>query len=459
MPLRLYNTLTRKKEIFKPIKGKNVGIYTCGPTVYWYQHIGNLRSYVFPDILKKLLKAEGYKVKHVINITDVGHLTSDADIGEDKMEKAARKERKSAKEIANYYFKVFEKDFRKLNLLLPDVWPKATEHIKEQINLIKTLEKKGYTYTTDDGVYFNTSKFKDYGKLAMLKVEGLEAGKRTSMRQKKSKTDFALWKFSGEEKREQEWKSPWGIGFPGWHIECSAMSMKYLGKEFDIHTGGEDHIQIHHQNEIAQSEGATGKKFVNYWLHGAFLNFKGEKIGKSKGGLFTVSELEEKKFSPLDLKYFYLSAHYRRPLNFSLSALENSKKSLQRLREIISKLDKTGKKNKKNIDLAFGEFLGFLDDDLNVPRALSYMWEILRDNRLKDIDKYEIVLKIDKIFSLDLGKEEKITIPEKVKKLADLREKLRKQKEFEEADKIRQRINKLNYILEDTGRGYKIKKK
>jgi len=459
MKLKLYNTLTRKKEIFKPLKGKSVGIYTCGPTVYWYQHIGNLRSYVFPDILKRLLKVQGYKIKHVVNITDVGHLTSDADIGEDKMEKAVKKEKKSAKQIADYYFKTFEKDLKKINISMPDVWPKATEHIKEQIQMIKTLEKKGYTYKTDDGVYFNTEKFKDYGKLAKLKVEGLEAGKRTSMRQKKSKTDFALWKFSGEEKREQEWKSPWGVGFPGWHLECSAMSMKYLGKSFDIHTGGEDHIQIHHQNEIAQSEAATGKKFVNYWLHGAFLNFKGEKISKSKGGLFTLSELEKRKFSPLDLKYFYLSAHYRKPLNFTLEALENSKKSLQRLREIISKLDKTGKENIKNIDLAFNEFLGFLNDDLNVPRALSYMWEILRDDRLKGIDKYEIVLKIDNIFGLDLGKEEKIVVPEKVKKLADLREKLRKEKEWEDADKIRQKINKLNYVLEDTERGYKIKKK
>ena len=458
MKLKLYNTLTRKKEIFKPLKKGNVGIYTCGPTVYWYQHIGNLRSYVFPDILKKLLKTQGYKVKHVINITDVGHLTSDGDTGDDKMEKASKKEKKTPKQIANYYFKVFEKDLDEINVSMPYVWPKATEHIKEQIQMIKTLEKKGYTYKTDDGVYFDTSKFKDYGKLARLSVEGLEAGKRTSMRQKKSKTDFALWKFSGEEKRLQQWKSPWGVGFPGWHIECSAMSMKYLGKSFDIHTGGEDHIQIHHQNEIAQSEGATGKTFVKYWLHGAFLNFKGKKISKSKGGLLTLSELKDKKFLPLDLKYFYLSAHYRKPLNFTLEALENSKKSLQRLREIVSKLDKTGKENKKNIDLAFNEFLEFLNDDLNVPRALSYMWEILRDNRLKDIDKYEIVLKIDSIFGLDLGKEEKIVVPEKIKKLADLREKLRKEKEWERADEVRTKIKKLGFVVEDTGRGYKIKK-
>jgi len=459
--LRLYNTLSRKKEIFKPLnaKGKKVGIYTCGPTVYWYQHIGNLRSYVFPDILKKVLLSQGFKVKHIINVTDVGHLTSDADTGEDKIEEAAKKSGKSPKEIANYYLKVFKKDLEKINISMPDEWPKATEHIKEQIQLIKILEKKGYTYKTSDGVYFDTSKFKDYGELGKLNIEGLEAGKRTSMREKKNKTDFALWKFSGKEKRKQQWVSPWGIGFPGWHIECSAMSMKYLGENFDIHTGGEDHIQIHHQNEIAQSEASTGKKFVNYWLHGAFLTFKGEKISKSKRGLYTLSDLEKKGYSPLDIKYFYLSAHYRRQLNFTLTALENSKNSLQRLREIISKLDKTGKENKKNVELAFKQFIDFLNDDLNVPRGLSYMWEILRETRLKDIDKYRIVLKIDSIFGLDLGKEEKIVIPKKIKELAELRKKLRKEKKFLEGDEVREEIKNLGFLVEDIERGYKIKKK
>ena len=293
MVLKLFNTLGRKKQTFKPI-GKEVGMYSCGPTVYLYQHIGNLRSYIFADILKRVLLYNEFKVKHVINITDVGHLTSDADEGEDKIEKAAAREGKKAEDIANYYFKIFEEDLNKLNIISPDVWCKATEHIKEQIELIKKLEKRGYTYKTSDGIYFNTSKFKNYGKLALLNSEGLEAGKRISVGEKKNKTDFALWKFSEKPgKRQQEWNSPWGIGFPGWHIECSAMSSKYLGEQFDIHMGGEDHIPIHHTNEIAQSECAFGKKpWVNFWMHGAFLTSKGEKVSKSKGGLFTISELK-----------------------------------------------------------------------------------------------------------------------------------------------------------------------
>ena len=462
MPLKLYNTLTRKKEVFKSLKDKEVGIYTCGPTVYWYQHIGNLRSYVFPDILKRLLKTQGYRVRHIINVTDVGHLTSDADSGEDKIEKAAKKQGKTAKEISDYYLNILKQDFKKINVSEPDSWPKASEHIKEQILLIKKLEKKGYTYKTSDGIYFNTSMLKDYGKLARLNIKGLQAGKRISLglEEKKNKTDFALWKFSEKPGiRQQEWESPWGLGFPGWHIECSAMSMKYLGECFDIHTGGEDHISVHHTNEIAQSEGATGKKFVNYWLHGAFLTFKGEKVSKSKGGLFTLSELEEKSYSPLDIKYFYLSAHYRKPLEFSLQALDYAKNSLKRLREIISKLDKEKKTNKKNIELAKKQFFEFLNEDLNVPRALSYMWEILRDNKLNDSEKYDLVLEFDKIFGLDLDKEEKIEIKKQIKDLIKEREKLRKEKKFSEADKIREKIYKLGFVIEDTNKGFVVKKK
>ncbi|MBU2104420.1 MAG: class I tRNA ligase family protein, partial [Nanoarchaeota archaeon] len=272
MNLKLYNTLARKKEIFKPIKNEEVCMYTCGPTVYWYQHIGNLKAYIFADILKRTLKFNDYKVKHVINVTDVGHLTSDSDEGEDKIERAAAKEGKTAQEIAKFYFDLFLKDLKKLNIQEPAIWCKATEHIKEQIALIKKLEEKGFVYRTSDGIYFDTSKFKNYGKLAKLDIKGLKAGQRTNMREKKNKTDFALWKFSENPgKRQQEWNSPWGIGFPGWHLECSAMSMKYLGETFDIHTGGVDHIPIHHTNEIAQSESATGKRFVNYWMHENFL--------------------------------------------------------------------------------------------------------------------------------------------------------------------------------------------
>ena len=284
MPLKLYNTLTRKEEIFKPLKKGHGGIYECGPTVYWYQHIGNLRRYIFGDVLTRVLKYNGYKIKRVMNVTDVGHLTSDSDTGEDKIEKAARREKKTAKQISNYYLRVFKDDLKKLNIIEPNVWSKATEHIKEQIELIKKLEKKGYTYKTNDGIYFDTSKLKDYGKLARLNIKDLKAGKRIKVGEKRNKTDFALWKFSSKPGvRQQEWKSPWGVGFPGWHIECSAMSMKYLGEHFDIHTGGIDHIPVHHINEIAQSEAATGKKFVNYWIHGGWLLFKGDKMAKSRG--------------------------------------------------------------------------------------------------------------------------------------------------------------------------------
>jgi len=461
MVLKLYNTLTRKKEVFKPLKGKNVGVYTCGPTVYWYQHIGNLRSYVFPDILKRVLKIEGYKVKHVINITDVGHLTSDADEGEDKMEKAAKKEGKSAKDISNYYFNVFKEDLNKINVLSPDYWTKATEHIKEQIELIKKLENKGYTYETSDGIYFDTSKFPRYEDLARLDVKGLKAGKRIDVGEKKNKTDFALWKFSSsdsEGKRQQEWDSPWGVGFPGWHIECSAMSMKYLGDSFDIHTGGIDHIPIHHTNEIAQSEAATGKPFVKYWLHGEWLTHKGEKISKSKGGLYTLSELEKEGYSALDLRYFFLSAHYRKQIDFSLHSLDYAKNSLNRLKGIISKLDKTKKANNKSVNSAFKQFMTYFEDDLNAPRALSYMWEILRDDRLGDSEKYELVLRFDEIFGLDLEKEEKIKIPKEISELIKKRERARKEKDFVTADKIRDKINKAGFVVEDSGKDFVVKK-
>jgi cysteinyl-tRNA synthetase len=460
MSLKLYNTLTRKKEIFKPVKEGKVGMYSCGPTVYWYQHIGNLRTYIFSDILKRVLIYNGYKVNHVINVTDVGHLTSDADSGEDKMEKEALKEGKNAQDIANYYLKIFREDLKKVNIEEPSVWCKATEHIKEQIALVKKLEEKGYTYKTEDGIYFDTSKFKDYGKLAKLNIEGLEAGKRIGMGDKKNKTDFALWKFSEKKGlRQQEWESPFGLGFPGWHIECSAMSMKYLGEHFDIHTGGIDHIPIHHTNEIAQSECATGKKFVNYWLHGAFLTFKGEKVSKSKGGLYTVSELEKEGFNPLAFRYMCLTTNYRKSLNFSLEILKASQNTYERLMNIIPELKKSTKeKNAKKIEKAKEQFLEKINDDLNLPNAVSFMWEILREEKLNDAEKYALVAEFDKVFGLRLTEEEKIEIPEEVKKLAKEREEMRKKKNWDEADNIRRKIEKLGYSVADSNEGMKIKK-
>jgi cysteinyl-tRNA synthetase len=453
MVLKLYNTLTRKKEIFKPIKKGEVGMYTCGPTVYWYQHIGNLKAYLFADILRRTLEYNNYKVKQVINITDVGHLTSDSDEGEDKMEKAAMKEGKTAQEIAKFYFNLFLNDLKKLNIQEPAIWCKATEHIKEQIELIKKLEEKGFTYKTSDGIYFDTSKFKNYGKLAKLDIKGLKAGQRIEMREKKNKTDFALWKFSEESgKRQQEWNSPWGIGFPGWHLECSAMSMKYLGETFDIHTGGVDHIPIHHTNEIAQSESATGKKFVNYWMHENFLTFRGEKVSKSKRGLFTLLELEEQDFEPLAYRYFILTGSYRKPIDFSSEILKNSEISYKRLKNILSELNDDGKINKKYLE----GFESAMNDDLNTPRALQVLWNLLRDKNAEG--KIRTVEKMDEIFGLNLLKKEKIKIPSEVKKFLEEREKARREKNWKRADELRNKINKLGFIVNDTVDGWEIKK-
>ncbi|MBS3141592.1 cysteine--tRNA ligase [Candidatus Woesearchaeota archaeon] len=447
-----YNTLTRRKEEFKAINEKQVGLYTCGPTCYWYQHIGNLRTYVFEDILKKVLLYFGYNVKHVMNITDVGHLTSDSDTGEDKIEKAAAKEGKTAKEITNYYWKLFRDDFKKLNILEPNIWCKATEHIKEQIEVIERLEKKGFIYRTSDGIYFDTSKLKNYGELARLDKKGLIAGKRVDIGEKKNITDFALWKFSEKPGvRQQEWKSPYGIGFPGWHVECSAMSMKYLGETFDIHTGGLDHIPVHHTNEIAQSEAATGKKFVNYWLHGEFLTFKGEKVSKSKGGLFTISELIEKGFSPLSYRYLLLTTHYRKPLDFSLEALENAENSYKRLKNIVSSLKDDGKVN----DSYLHEFEKDISNDLDMPNALAVLWKLVRDENA--IGKVKTIKKMDLIFSLNLFEKEKV--PSKIIELAEKREKFRKEKNWKDSDKIREEIEKLGFIVKDEKDGFKVERK
>jgi cysteinyl-tRNA synthetase len=451
--LKLYNTLGRKKQEFKPIKKGQVGIYSCGPTVYWFQHIGNLRSYIFSDLLKRVLKYNHYKVKHIINITDVGHLTSDTDEGEDKIEKAAAKEGKTAEEIANYYWKIFREDFKKLNIIEPDIWCKATEHIKEQIELIKKIEKKGYTYKTKDGIYFDTSKLKDYGKLAKLKIDNLQAGKRIAIGEKKNKTDFALWKFSKKPgERQQEWDSPWRTGFPGWHIECSAMAMKYLGETIDIHTGGEDHIPIHHTNEIAQSESATGKKFVNYWLHGAFLTFKGEKVSKSKGGLYTISELEKQNFLALAYRYLCLTAHYKTQLEFSLETLENAQNSYKRLKNIISELKDDKKINEKYLK----EFEKTINDDLNTPIALQVLWKLVRDEKAEG--KYLTIAKMDEVFGLDLLKKEDIKIPVEIESFVNEREKARVKKDWKKADKIRDKIKGLGYNVSDSSEGPKITK-
>jgi cysteinyl-tRNA synthetase len=452
--LKLYNTLTRKKETFKPIKAGKVGLYSCGPTVYWYQHIGNLRSYVFSDILRRVLVWNGLDVKQIVNVTDVGHLTSDADEGEDKLEKAAKKEHKKASDIAKFYYDVFVEDFKKLNISEPAIWSWASKHIKEQIVLIKKLEAKGYTYKTSDGVYFDTSKFKNYGKLSRKKIGGLEAGKRVEMKEKKNKTDFALWKFSDEPGvRQQEWESPWGLGFPGWHIECSAMSMKYLGESFDIHTGGEDHIGVHHENEIAQSEAASGKKFVNYWMHGAFLTLKGGKMSKSSGKILTISELEKQGFDPLAYRYFTFTAHYRKPLTWSMEGLKSAQDAYKRLKNIIGGLKDDGKDNKKYLK----DFENAIDDDLNMPGAIAVLWGLLRDEKAEG--RFGTVKKMDEVLGLDLLKIEKAAkIPAEIKKLADERLTARKEKDWAKSDKLRDEIAKKGWSVKDVGDGFELEK-
>jgi cysteinyl-tRNA synthetase len=456
-----YNTLTRKKEAFNPLKKGKAGIYTCGPTVYWYPHIGNMRSYIFSDLLKRALLYNGYNVKHVINVTDVGHLTSDSEEGEDKMEVAAKKEKKSARQIADHYFGVFLRDFKKLGLLEPGVWPRASDHINEQIELIKKLEKKGYTYTTSDGIYFDSSKFKKYGKLAKLNIKGLKAGKRVGLGEKKHPTDFALWKFSSEkEKRQQEWDSPFGKGFPGWHIECSAMAMKYLGESFDIHTGGEDHIPVHHTNEIAQSECATGKKFANYWLHGAFLTFRKEKVSKSTGGLFTLSELEEKGYNSLVYRYLCLQAHYRKPLEFSLESMDAAKNAYEKLKRKVVELRKEERKGNDLSEEYGAEFLKAVNDDLNMPKALGVFWKALDDFDFAPKAKLKLLESFDSVLGLCVKdmKEEKVEVPADVMKMVEAREEARRKKMWAEADIIRERIRERGFLVEDKPEGPKVNK-
>ena len=445
--LKLYNTLSREKEEFVPIEKGKVGIYTCGPTVYWFAHVGNFRAYVFADILKRVLVYNGFKVKHIINITDVGHLTSDADEGEDKMGKSAAKEGKSAKEISHFYFDAFRKDFLRLNLIEPEKWTWATEHIDEQIEMIRNLEKKGFVYITSDGVYFNTSKFEDYGKLSQKKIKELEGGKRIDLGEKKNKTDFALWKFSKpKDKRQQEWDSPWGIGFPGWHIECSAMAAKYLGEHFDIHTGGEDHIPVHHENEIAQSTCAFGIKPVNYWMHGAFLNIKGGKMSKSLGNIETISDLEKRGVDPLAYRYFCFSASYRKPLTWSDEALESAVNSYRKLRNICLTLKDDGNVNKKYLE----RFKKRINDDLDMPGALAVLWELIRDERATG--KVETVRKMDKVFGLDLLKRDKKSLTKEEDEIARKRAKAKKEKNYSESDRLRDELQKYGHEVKDDDR-------
>lgn len=455
--ITLYNTMSRKKEKFVPIKKGKVGMYSCGPTVYSYAHIGNLRAYVFVDTLRRTLEYNGYDVKHVMNITDVGHLTSDADTGEDKLELAKKRERKTAWEVARFYEKAFFEDIAQLNIQMPHIRPRATEEIKEQIEMVQKIEKNGYTYQTEDGIYFDTSKLEDYGKLARLRKENLKAGARIAMTEgKKNKTDFALWKFSPkDEKRDMEWNSPWGIGFPGWHIECSVMSMKYLGKTFDIHTGGVDHIPVHHTNEIAQSVAANGAEPVHYWMHNEHLIMKEGKMSKSKGEILILKTLTDKGYTPMEYRYFLLTSKYRKQLLFSWEGLDTAKNTYERLRNIIAEIrtDKP-KINKKYLE----KFVKMINDDLDTPRALAVMWTMLRDEKATTNEKYGTLLEMDKVFGLKLDElREETKIPKEIMVLVKEREKARKEKNWKLSDELREKIKKEGYEIDDTREGTKVR--
>lgn len=453
--MKLYNTLGRQLQEFIPLSPNQVGLYTCGPTVYDFAHIGNLRTYIFEDVLRRTLQLNGYKVKHVMNVTDVGHLTDDQDSGEDKIEKAARETKRDAYAIAREYERVFFDDLKQLNIIEPDVILRATETIDLQIDLIQRLEHKGFTYDTSDGIYFDTIKFPDYGALSGQKAAEKKSGARVEVNaEKKNPTDFALWKFSpAGEKRQMEWSSPWGVGFPGWHIECSAMSMKELGEQFDIHTGGVDHIAVHHENEIAQSEAATGKQpFVKYWMHGEFLILPDKRMGKSEGNKITLQDVISSGIHPLALRYLSLQAHYRKPLNFSWDALKAAENGLKGLWQLLFFLDQAGDESGDNIEAFRETFQTVINNDLNTSEALAVTFQML-DSRLSNPEKITLISEFDTILGLGLNvstakKELTPTTPGLEDMLEDY-EVARREKQFAVSDQIRQKFAGLGIIVED----------
>ena len=464
MKLYLYNSLTRKKQEFRPIKAGEVGLYTCGPTVYNYAHIGNLRTYIFEDILKRVLVYNGYTVRHVMNITDVGHLTGDRDMGEDKMEAGAAREGKSAWDIADYYTQAFKKDIDHLNILAPDIWVKATDTIPEQIALVETLEEKGYTYRISDGIYFDTSKFKDYTKLSHQDLEALKEGARVERNpEKRNPTDFALWKFSAPgSKRQMEWESPWGVGFPGWHLECSAMSMKFLGDLLDIHCGGTDHIDVHHTNEIAQSEAATGKPFFNFWMHGAFLIIQGgKKMAKSEGNFLTLENAFVKNdINPLVYRFASFLTHYRKPMEYSDEGLEAARNGLLHVQNQVRQILSGGLDAETTLNAEFKDkFNAAINDDLNMPRAMAVIQEMLKSD-ISDAQKYGTILDFDRVLGLQLDRlGQAQALPSAVQKLVDSRRQARQAKDFAASDQGRAEIEALRYQVQDTKDGMKVVKK
>ena len=441
MAIKLNNTLTGKNDEFRPIKEGTVKMYHCGPTVYNFPSIGNMRSYILADSLRRMFEYFGYQVEQVINITDVGHLVSNADEGEDKIEKEAQNQGKSAEEIARFYEEEFYKDLSLLNIKTENTkFPRATEHIAEQLEVIKILEEKGFTYPTSDGIYFDTSKFADYGKLGNINLEGIKEGARIGENnEKKNITDFALWKFSKEgEKRLQEWDSPWGIGFPGWHIECSAMSRKYLGQPFDIHTGGIDHIPVHHNNEIAQSECAYSKPLANYWLHNEFLKVDGEKMSKSLGNVYTLQNLIAKKIHPLSFRYFLLSSHYSTPTNFTWEGVLGIQTAFEKLVSSYPSLPESHGTD-KYLQEQFEEAISL---NLNTPIAIS----LLQEARSK-----EIIEKMDSVLGLNIKSlsENIYDISNEILEIKRERDEARTNKDWQKSDTLRKTLEDKGFVVED----------
>lgn len=455
MKLTLFDTYTRSLREFAPLHPPEVGMYGCGPTVYDYAHIGNLRTYIFEDILRRALEFNGYQVKHVVNITDVGHLTSDADTGEDRMEKGSRRTGKSAWEIAGIYAEEFKKDLGRLNIQEPHVWCRATEHIPEQIEFVQCIEAKGYTYRTPDGIYFDTSKLDDYGYLARLDVEGLEAGSRVAMAGKRNPTDFALWKFSpAAERRQMEWESPWGAGFPGWHIECSAMAANYLGPLFDIHCGGEDHITVHHPNEIAQTQACHGTRLANFWMHGYFLQIDEARMGKSEGNFLRLQALIDLGYDPLAWRFFCLGAHYRAKQNFAWEALDSAARTLDRLRAAAHEWGTPGEPDAGALE----QFTAHVNHDLNMPRALATTWDLVKSD-LPPATKKATLLEFDRVLGLRLAEwhPASAAVPDEILALVEQRQRARKERRWGDADALREQIRAAGYQIEDTPQGPRLR--
>ncbi len=457
--MKIYNSLTKKKELFKPIIEGQVSMYHCGPTVYDYIHIGNLRSFMLGDIIRRSFEYLGYSTKQAMNITDVGHLVSDGDEGDDKMTKALKRHGmditlENMLEVANIYADAFKEDLKSLNILTPHFLPKASDHIHEDIVIIKKLFEKGFAYTTSDGIYFDTKKMPDYGKLGGLNLDPESESRIEINSEKKFHADFALWKFD----TKNGWDSPWGHGFPGWHIECSGMSMKYLGETFDIHTGGYDNKSIHHNNEIAQSECSTGKTFVNYWLHGEFLNLGGEKLSKSTGGNITLKTLSDRGFSPLDLRYLYLQSVYRSQTDFSWEILESSQKALHKIYRHIETLKTQHGIGKINLDFQ-KKFSDALSDDFNIPIALSIFHNMMKSD-ISAIDKLATAYDFDSILGLDLEKHKtaEVKITDKIQTLLNNRKIARENKDWSSSDEIRTEIESLGFKLSDINGEQKIEK-